>query len=119
MARRVGPSNEMTEGRSGGAATAAHRGWTLHALAVMSNLVHVVVTAAGDPDPDSLLRDLKAYASRALNTRFGRPSGGTWWTRSGSKRKCADQDALMARVRYVREQPGALVVRLHSEYQAL
>jgi REP element-mobilizing transposase RayT len=92
-------------------ATAAHRCWRLLALAVMRNHVHVVVNVPGEYDPESVLRDLKAYASRALNDRFGKPSGGTWWTRSGSKRLCLDEAAVAARVRYVRCQASPLVVR--------
>jgi len=46
--------------------TAAYRGWSLLAAAVMPNHVHLVVAVAGDPDPASLLRDFKSYGSRAL-----------------------------------------------------
>ncbi len=49
--------------------TAAVRGWQLSAVAIMRNHVHVVVGVVGDPEPDTLLRDLKSYGSRRLNTR--------------------------------------------------
>ena len=98
-------------------ATVQIRNWTLQSIAVMVNHVHAVVTVPADPDPETILRDLKAYASRALNERFGTPPPGTWWTRSGSKRKCADDTSLQTRIRYVRDQPGALVMRLHPEWQ--
>lgn len=94
--------------------TASFRRWRLLALAVMANHIHVVVTVPGVPGPEDLLRDLKAYASRALNARFGKPSGGTWWTRSGSKRACRDDAAIRSRVRYVRDQPNALCMRVYS-----
>src|SRR5437899_1237064 len=63
--------------------TAAHRGWRLLALAVMANHIHVVVGAPGDPDPEKLLGDFKAWATRRLNTGWDRREH--WWTQSGSK----------------------------------
>ena len=87
------------------------------ALAVMHNHIHVVLGVPGDPDPSWLLRDMKAYASRALNARFSRPASGTWWTQSGSKRKLPNESAIFAAVRYVRDQPGALVVWLADAWR--
>ena len=85
--------------------TAGHRRWVLRAAAVMSNHVHVVLAVPGDPQPETLLRDLKSYGSRAL----GPPAAGRWWTRSGSRRKLPD-DAAVAAVRYLRRQKYALAV---------
>src|SRR5262245_29653151 len=62
--------------------TAHHRGWRLLALAVMNNHVHVVVGVLGDPDPEKLLGDFKAWATRRLNAGWGRRE--RWWTQSGS-----------------------------------
>ncbi len=90
--------------------TAAFRGWTLHALAVMANHVHLVVEVAGDPEPEALLRDFKSYGSRRLNREFGAPRSGTWWTTGGSRRKLPDDRARIAAVRYVRDQSRPLVV---------
>ena len=90
--------------------TAAFRGWTLHALAIMVNHVHLVATVPGDPEPETLLRDFKSYGSRRLNREFGSPAGGTWWTVSGSRRKLPDECARIAAVRYVRNQSRPLVV---------
>lgn len=53
--------------------TGTHRGWQLLALAVMANHVHVVVGVAGDPDPEKLLGDFKAWATRRLNAGRGAP----------------------------------------------
>ena len=79
--------------------TAAYRGWSLLALAVMRNHFHAVVRVPGDPEPRRLLTDLKAYGTRALDARFGeRPR---WWTRGGSKRKLPDALAVARGVRYV------------------
>lgn len=90
--------------------TAEYRGWRILAAAVMANHVHLVVGVPGDPEPDVLLRDLKSYASRALNRRWGKPGSGTWWTESGSKRKLATEEAVRAKIEYVRNQEYPLVI---------
>jgi REP element-mobilizing transposase RayT len=72
----------------------------------MRNHVHVVLGVPGDPEPDTLLRDLKSYASRALGAR----ASGKWWTRSGSRRKLPDDAAVAAAIKYVRRQKFALAV---------
>jgi REP element-mobilizing transposase RayT len=96
--------------------TANHRRWRLHAVAVMANHVHLVVEVVGDPPPDTILRDFKSYASRALNTTFGRRE--RWWTESGSKRKLADEAAMIAGVRYVRDQHRPMVIWLNPDSPA-
>jgi REP element-mobilizing transposase RayT len=90
--------------------TATRRGWRILALAVMPNHVHVVVGAPGDPDPEKLLGDFKAWASRKLNQGWGPRRH--WWTQSGSKRRKATPEAIRDAVVYVRDQPNALVVWL-------
>ena len=67
--------------------TARYRDWWILAGAIMANHVHLVVGAPGDPDPASMLRDFKSYASRALNDQFPRPKSGTWWTRARIEEK--------------------------------
>jgi REP element-mobilizing transposase RayT len=80
----------------------------------MTNHVHLLVGVPGDPDPSTLLRDFKGYASRALNLnlrdRVSVKPKPRWWTEQGSKRKIADWDALETVLRYVREQAYALEV---------
>ena len=90
--------------------TAVYRGWTLLAVAVMANHVHLVVGVDGDPEPDTLLRDFKSYASRRLNRVYGVRVGGTWWTEGGSRRKLPDDAAVRAAVAYVERQENPLVV---------
>jgi hypothetical protein len=70
----------------------------------------------GDPDPELMLRDYKAYASRALNRRWRKPDSGTWWTESGSKRKLKDEAAILAAARYIRDQEFPLVVWIHPKF---
>jgi REP element-mobilizing transposase RayT len=81
--------------------TADHRGWTLHAVAIMKNHFHLTVEVPGDPSPKKLLADLKAWASRRLNERYGEPPSETWWTSKGSKRKLADESHRANAVNYV------------------
>jgi|GEM_PF-375483 REP element-mobilizing transposase RayT len=90
--------------------TARFRRWSLLALAVMANHVHVVVGVPGDPDPAVLLRDFKSYGSRRLNSLAGKPSSETWWTTSGSRRKLRDDRAVRDAIRYVRNQHRPLLV---------
>jgi len=98
--------------------TARFRNWLLVAAAVMANHCHVVVGVPGDPEPDTLLRDLKAYASRRLNSRWPRPESGTWWTESGSKRKLKDNLAILGAARYVRDQEFPLAVWIDPAFAA-
>ena len=90
--------------------TAAYRGWSLYAAAVMSNHVHLVVGVPEDPDPAKLLHDFKSYATRALKTHGHVPAGARWWTESGSRRKLPDERAVQAAVEYVLRQQRPLVV---------
>jgi REP element-mobilizing transposase RayT len=93
--------------------TARHRGWRLLALAVMANHIHVLVGVPGDPDPEKLLGDFKAWCTRRLNQGWGQRD--RWWTQSGSRRRKKTADALRAALCYVRDQPYALVVWLDPE----
>jgi REP element-mobilizing transposase RayT len=93
--------------------TAVHRGWRLLALAVIANHIHIVVGVPGDPDPEKLLGDFKAWATRRLNTGWSRREH--WWTQSGSKRPKKTAAALRAAIKYVRDQPHALVIWLDPE----
>jgi REP element-mobilizing transposase RayT len=91
--------------------TAGHRDWDLFGVAVMFNHFHLVVEVPGDPKPDKVLADFKAYGTRRLNQRFGRVPSETWWTEKGSKRKLKDERAIEAAINYVLyKQPHPLVV---------
>jgi REP element-mobilizing transposase RayT len=90
--------------------TATFRGWLLVAAAVMANHCHVVVGVLGDPEPDTMLRDFKSYASRRLNKHWPRPTSGTWWTESGSRRRLKDELAILGATRYIRDQEYPLAV---------
>jgi hypothetical protein len=96
--------------------TAQYRGWRVLAVAVMTNRFHLVVGVPGDPNPTKVLGDFKAYGSRALNARWGKPASGTWWTYDGSKRKLPDEAALRAAIAYVRSQFDPLVIWADPEF---
>jgi REP element-mobilizing transposase RayT len=81
--------------------TATYRKWPLLAVAIMANHVHLVAQAPLEMDPTKVLGDFKAYGSRALTARFGKPASGTWWTYSGSKRLLPDEQALADAIHYV------------------
>ena len=88
--------------------TAAYRRWTLRAVSVMFNHLHLVVEASPVVGKTDLLRDFKSDASRRLNRLFGARASGTWWTDSGS---CRPVRHLPAAVYYVcHRQPNPLVV---------
>ena len=100
--------------------TATYRGWMLRAVAIMYNHFHIVVQVTGDPHPRKVLADFKAYGTRALNTKYGRPPSETWWTDKGSKRKLHDEEALFAAISYVLvKQPNPLVVWPPSDSTAM
>ncbi|HVS40035.1 MAG TPA: transposase [Gemmataceae bacterium] len=91
--------------------TAAYRRWLLCGAAVMANHVHLVVGVPGDPNAEDLIRDFKAYGSRALNQRWGKPSNGSWWSGGGgSRRKLPDAAAVRAALGYLRNQSKPLLI---------
>lgn len=96
--------------------TAVYRGWQLHAGSVMANHFHLVVTAPSNVLTDNLLRDFKSYASRALNERWPKPQGGTWWTASGSRRRLPGTYATECAIRYLLDQYAVLARWLNPEH---
>ena len=90
--------------------TTAHRRWLLVAIRIMHTHLHLVVGVPGDPDPDKILGDGKAYGSRCLNQMGHSRSDGTWWTTGGSKRKLANDHSVEATVNYIRQQPNPLLI---------
>jgi len=83
------------------AETCARRGWILHAVNCRTNHVHVVVTA-DVRDPAKIRNDLKAWATKALKTRFDSRRG-NWWAERGSVRYLNKEDDLEAAILYVRD----------------
>src|SRR5580704_14675510 len=96
-------------------ATADLRGWKVFAVAVMANHAHVVVGVAGDPEPNTLLRDFKSYCARELNKGSESDTPRRWWTKSGSTRKLPDETAVLAAIRYVENQEWPLALWIRGE----
>ena len=73
--------------------------WIIHAIAVQSDHVHVVVSA---PREANALRDaLKATASRGLNKVF---DACTWWAENGSAKYIWTPSYLKSASKYVSDQ---------------
>ncbi|HPT26010.1 MAG TPA: transposase [Bryobacteraceae bacterium] len=82
--------------------TCAYHGWGLLAAHVRTEHVHVVVYA--EVNPESVVRDLKTYASRRLNERGPRVE--KRWTRRASTRWLKTRESVLAAIRYVAEEQG-------------
>ena len=78
--------------------------WKLHATHVRSNHVHSVVTA--ERDAGRLMSDLKARASRELNSAGIDPVDRKRWTRHGSTLHLFDVETVGAKVRYTVDDQG-------------
>ena len=90
--------------------TADYRGWVIFAIGIMTNHLHLVVGAVGDPEPEKILADFKSYGSRKLNAEIQGKANSIWWTKSGSKRKLPDEQAVLNAIRYIRDQEYPLYV---------
>lgn len=84
--------------------SARRKGWTLHAVHVRSNHIHVVVTALGPPE--RVMNDLKTAASRRLNKAFPAEQGRKRWTRHGSTRYLWTEESVARKVHYVLHKQG-------------
>lgn len=63
---------------------AVHRGWTILALNVRTNHVHVVVS--GDAAPERMMTDFKRWSTRRLRETGLAEADGNVWARHGSTR---------------------------------
>lgn len=87
------------------------RGWTLHAVNVRSNHVHVVVSS-GDT-AEKTMNDLKAWATRALRESGLAAKEQTLWTRKGSRHRLFTAAAVANAVHYtLHEQDGPMKKQL-------
>ena len=77
------------------------RDWQLMAAHVRSTHVHCVV--GGIAQPNRVVADFKAYASRTLNRAEGYRKR---WAREGSTRSLRTNAAIQAAVRYVADGQG-------------
>jgi REP element-mobilizing transposase RayT len=81
-----------------------HRGWLLFAAHVRKRHVHAVVSAA--EQPERIMNDFKAYASRALAQCGYDEPGRRRWSRHGSTRYLWKPKDRIAAVEYVVYGPG-------------
>jgi hypothetical protein len=93
--------------------TCEYRGWQPVALAVLPDHVHVVFGVPGDPEPECLLREIKAYSTRALNRTVPKPQ--RWWVTGGSTRAVKGEESLRAVVCYINDQDSPLVLWLSAD----
>ncbi len=78
-----------------------HNTWTLHALNVRTNHVHVVV--ATDGAPDRAMNAFKSWSTRKVRETFANRRESRLWTRHGSTRWLWDRNDLDGAVVYVRD----------------
>ncbi|MFO0838971.1 MAG: alanine--tRNA ligase-related protein [Phycisphaerae bacterium] len=83
---------------------AEHRGWTVHALDVRSNHVHVVISAP--ETPERVMNDLKSYSTRRMVEAGLLPPETRAWARHGSTRYLWTADDCRGACKYVSEGQG-------------
>jgi len=82
--------------------TAKFRAWQLIERSCRTNHVHVIVATCGS-SPDKVMKDLKAYSTRALRENgwfLDQPV----WTENGSKRHINSEASLRSAIQYVKFQ---------------
>jgi len=87
---------------------ARYRGWELIAAHVRNEHVHCVVS--GEGTASAMLRDFKAYSTRALR-EAGWPRDVKVWARHGSVRALHDERAIQAAAHYVHMRQGEPMAR--------
>jgi REP element-mobilizing transposase RayT len=80
------------------------RDWQVLAAHVRSNHVHVVVE--GDDEPELMMTQFKAAASRRLNDLGLDGSNAKRWARHGSTRRLWDRDSVLNAISYVIDGQG-------------
>ena len=83
---------------------AQHRDWTLHALNVRTNHVHLVISAS--ELPEQVMNTLKSWSTRRMVEAGVLPANTRAWVRHGSTRYLWKTEQLEAACRYVCEQQG-------------
>jgi REP element-mobilizing transposase RayT len=81
-----------------------HRGWTIRALHVRSNHVHVVVSAVASPE--KVLTDLKAYSTRRLREAGLIGFDTRVWSHHGSTRYLDSPESAQRAIEYTDHYQG-------------
>ncbi len=79
-----------------------HRSWRIHAIAVRSNHVHIVVGAPGRT-PESVMQQLKSRATVAIRSAGRAAPDQQPWTRHGSTKYLWKHEELAAAIEYVND----------------
>jgi len=79
-----------------------HRSWRIHAIAVRSNHVHIVVGAPGRT-PESVMQQLKSRATVAIRSSGRTAPDQQPWTRHGSTKYLWNDRDLAGAVEYVND----------------
>ncbi len=90
-----------------------YRGWRLLAAHVRSTHVHVVVYA--DTNPERVMGDFKAYASRRLNQTNVDAANRKRWARHGSTRWLKYPKTVSAAIEYVVREQGEAMSLFESD----
>jgi len=80
---------------------ADHRDWSVLALHVLVNHVHVVITTPDDVPPKKALNDFKSWATRRLREQELVPQGVRIWAEHGSTRYLNTAESVHAACHYV------------------
>jgi len=83
------------------------RGWFSHAAHVRSNHIHIVVS--GREEPEKMMRDFKAYATRAIKKYGYKMSAEKYWTRHGSTKYIWTEERLRSSIEYVKNGQGKIM----------
>lgn len=85
---------------------AAHRHWTIRALNIRTNHIHIVITAP-DHTPERVLIDLKSWSTRQLIENGCVTPDTHVWSRHGSTRWLNSQFSFDRACEYVANEQGA------------
>jgi len=83
---------------------AIHRDWTIHALNVRSNHVHIVISTL--ENPERVMNTMKSWATRRMVEASVFDTGNKAWTRHGSTRYLWKEIDVHSACQYVCEGQG-------------
>jgi REP element-mobilizing transposase RayT len=92
---------------------AEFRGWSLLAVHVRTNHVHIVVV--GEAKPERIMTEFKAYASRALNRLKPTEAQRKHWTRHGSTRWLNTEESVRRAIEYTVDEQGEPMAVYHAQ----
>jgi len=94
--------------------TSKYRQWNLLAVHIRSTHVHIIIQAL--VNPEKVMNDLKAYASRALNKAGYDNKNRKRWTKHGSTRYLWKVEDIEKAIHYVLHEQGEVMVLYESSF---